>query len=141
MNLPSHLEITDASYALDGGTTTLFATDEVGAAHRIMLVQHVFTEQTSNAKRLPGRLYFDGDPVLVRSEYESDLIRLLRAAQLAPSSIVCPGSKQLTEPFGVAGHDLKRLLTSTPEENLSRLVSDLISFVESEVYVSVAGVL
>ena len=130
MNLPSRLTVHDASYALDGGTTTLFATDEQGAEHRIRLPRNI----ESNLCQTTGQLYFDGELVPVRSLLESNVLRLLKDAVLAPRSTLRPGSLKLEPPFGVAGDDLKRLVAGSADENLRWLVDSVITYVEADAY-------
>ncbi len=113
MAVPSRLTLYNVRFVFDGGTRHLYATDERGAEHRITLVQRM--QQISDPRELPGRLYFDDDLVAVRSDLESDLLRLLKTAELSPCANAPPDS-----------------------EILRGAVNALISFVESDAYVSLA---
>ena len=134
MTLPSRLTFYDASYRLDGGTTTLYATDEHGAEHRVYLPRELLSASSSTHYQTTGVLYFDSELIPVRSALESNLLRLFRQALLAPRSVPRPGSMQLTPPFAVVGDDLERLVRGTAEDNLRFLVDSVISYVESDAY-------
>jgi hypothetical protein len=137
MDLPSRLTFHNSAYALDGGTTDLYATDERGAEHYVTLGQHAYVEPVSD----PGRLHFDGEAIAVRSAVESDLLALLKAAEVRvvpdPSGSHRP-SADGPKRFAVIVADIKRVLSRTPEENVRGLLSDVIAFVESPRYVTFA---
>ena len=134
MTLPSRLTFYDASYRLDGGTTTLYATDEHGAEHSVCLPRGITSDSSSTHHQTTGLLYFDSELVPVRSALELNLLRLLRQAQLAPRSVPRPGEMKLTPPFAVVGDDLERLVRGTADDNLRFLVDSVISYVESDTY-------
>lgn len=81
MPLPSQLVIHESVLTMDGGTVTLLAKDEKGRDHTVRLVQHGFPGRSSGGE-VPGRLYFDGELVPIRSEFESRVLSLLRAADV-----------------------------------------------------------
>jgi len=130
MILPSRLIFYDASYRLDGGTTTLYARDEQGVEHRILLPRNMDSQRCPTT----DQFYFDGELVPACSPLESNLLRLLKEAELTSRSAPQPGSLRLKPSYGVAGDDLKRLLSSTPEANLRRLVNNVITYLESDSY-------
>ncbi len=82
MTLPFHLVIHESVFTMDGGTTTLLAKDATGREHTVRLVQHAFPNPRGSTDEVPGRLYFDGELVPVRSEFEEHLLRLLRSADV-----------------------------------------------------------
>jgi hypothetical protein len=141
MDLPSRLTFHNCAYALDGGTTVLYAADERGAEHYVTLGQHAYVEPVSDCGRIPGRLHFDGQAIAVRSPVESDLLARLKAAEVwvvpDPSESHRPSADE-SKRFAVIGADIKRVLSRTPEENVRGLLSDVIAFVESPRYVTFA---
>src|SRR5205809_408595 len=82
MVLPAKLTVHRFAYALDGGTTVLQATDEAGRDRTVMVVQHAFPQPSPSLEAMPGRLYFDGELVPMRSDLETGLVSLLRAAEV-----------------------------------------------------------
>lgn len=142
MNLPARLTFHNYAYALDGGTTILYATDERGGEHYVTLGQHAYVAPVSKGGRIPGRLHFDGEAIAVRSAGESELLALLRAAEVR----VVPDSSGPDRPpadgprrFAVIGDDIKRVLSRSPEDNVRELLMDVIAFVESPRYVTFAA--
>jgi len=134
MNVPSRLTFYSAEYALDGGSTRLYAWDENGAERRVYLPRNFYSDGSSVPCQRAGLLYFDDERIPVRSALESDLLRLLREAMLAPCSVPRPGEMKLTPPFTVVGKDLEKLVRGTEEENLRLLVQSVITYVESDAY-------
>jgi hypothetical protein len=134
MNVPSRLTFYSAEYALDGGSTRLYAWDEHGAEHRVYLPRDFYSDGSSVPRQRTGLLYFDDERIPVRSALESDLLRLFREAMLAPRSVLRPGEMKLTPPFTVVGKDLEQLVRGTEEENLRFLVDSVITYVESDAY-------
>jgi ribosomal protein L7/L12 len=74
--------VTGYALTLDGGTVHLMATDAAGQEHAVMLVQRARPYPFSDGWR-PGRLYFDGEIVPIRSEMEAALLSLLESADVA----------------------------------------------------------
>jgi len=134
MDMPLRLTFYSAAYTLDGGSTTLYATDEHGKEHRVYLPRGFDSDGSSTPRQTTGLLYFNGELIPVRSALESNLLRLLREALLAPRSVPRPGAMKLTPPFAVVGDDLDRLVRGTAEDNLRFLVDTVISYVESDAY-------
>jgi hypothetical protein len=139
MNVPLRLTFYSADYALDGGSTTLYATDEHGAEHHVFLPRNFYSDGSSRPRQTTGLLYFDDELIPVRSAAESNLLRLFREAPLAPRSVPRPDSMNLTSPFAVVGDDLERLVRGTEEDNLRFLVDSVIAYIESDAYGS-AGI-
>ena len=134
MNIPLRLTFYSAAYALDGGSTTLYATDEQGKEHRVYLPRGFDSDDPSAPRQTTGLLYFDNELIPVRSPLEANLLRLFREALLAPRSVPRPGAMKLTPPFAVVGDDLERLARGTADDNLRFLVDSVITYVESDAY-------
>ena len=134
MNLPWRLTFYEATYALDGGSTELYATDEHGAEHHVHLPRNIYSDDSSTPRQTIGLLYFDGELIPARSALESNLLRLFREASLAPRDVPRPDSMKLTAPFTVVGDDLKWLVRGTAEDNLRFLVDSVITYIESDRY-------
>jgi hypothetical protein len=116
MVLPESLTVHSFWYSPDGGTTVLEASDEAGCEHVVMLVQHVSPEVTPHRDELPGRLYFDGELVPMRSDVETRVLALLRAA----------------------GTQSAGLLPDQDASDTRALLVSVIEFVESEEYLRFA---
>lgn len=140
MGLPKKLVIHSSSYCLDGGTACLEATDEVGQPHVVMLVQSVFPG--GNTYGIPGRFYLDGELVPLRTDQESQVLALLRAAEIRSTP---PPAEQVGERITLSpnalilGDNIKQHLTSGPEENIGSLRDRILEFVESPRYESFAA--
>jgi ribosomal protein L7/L12 len=139
--LPARLKLHDCAYRLDGGTISLAAIDEAGEGHSIVLVQHRSPGPSASGDAIPGRLYFDRALVPMRSELESQLLRLLRAAEClsSPGEEERGGRAELSPNAVVLGEDIRQMLTRSPEDNLRALRAEVVSFVESEAYLFFAG--
>ncbi len=133
MNLPLSLTFYTADYALDGGSTTLYGTDEHGSEHLVYLPRRF---SSATGRRTIGLLHFDAEQIPVRSDMEQNVLRLLRQALISPCEVPRPGEMKLTAPFAVAGEDLEQLVRGTPEANLRHLVDSVIAYVESDPYAS-----
>jgi hypothetical protein len=133
------LTIHDCAYRLDGGTISLAASDEAGDEHHIVLVQHRSTVPSED--EIPGRLYFDHVLVPMRSDLESYLLCLLRAAQCqtSPGEVERGERIALSPNVAILGEDVRQMLTRSPEDNLRALRAEVVSFVESEAYLAFAG--
>jgi hypothetical protein len=136
MTLPSRLTLHDSLFALDGGTTYLKATDEPGQERTVMLVQHSRPEASPRFDAVSGRLYFDGQPVPVRSELEAGVLSLLKSAKV---QYIEPPARQgvtiqLSPNVLIIGDDIREVLTRGPEENIRALTARVIGFVESDEY-------
>jgi hypothetical protein len=138
--LPETLTVHNCAYALDGGTTVLQATDEAGCERFVMLVQHSFPQPSPSLGALPGRLYFDGELVPMRSHLEARLLELLQAAEVRYSGP--PGhqgeSIQLSPNALILSEDIRQVLSRGPVENIRALLAAVVEFVESEAYLRFA---
>ena len=134
MNLPSRLTFYSAAYRLDGGSTTLYATDEHGREHRVFLPREFHSDGDGGLRQTTGRCYFDDEQVPVRSLLESNLLRLFRDAQCEHRWVPRPGLEKIEGPVAALGDDLERLVRGTPDDNLRWLVDSVISSIESDAY-------
>jgi len=140
MVLPASLTVHNCAYALDGGTTVLQATDEAGRERGVMLVQHAFPQPSPSLGALPGRLYFDGELVPMRSDLETRVLALLRAAEVrysGPLPDQCE-SLQLSPNALILGEDIRQVLSRGPEDNIRALLAAVVKYVESEAYLRFA---
>jgi hypothetical protein len=140
MVLPAKLTVHNSAHALDGGTTVLLATDEAGRHRAVMLVQHACPQPNPSLEALPGRLYFDGELVPMRSDLEAGLLALLRSAEVQyfepPNE---QGERiQLSPNALIVGEDIRQVLTRGPEDNIRALLAAVVEFVESEAYLRFA---
>ena len=78
MALPRRFSLLDLAIATDGGTVFVHGEDESGRKRTISLVQRVNPHRNGPSDRIPGRLYFDGELVPLRSEIEAGVLTLLR---------------------------------------------------------------
>lgn len=141
--MPERLTVRNSTYLLDGGTTILRATDEAGRDHAVVLVQHAFPGASPSRDAIPGRLYFDGELVSIRSDLEMQVVRLLRTAAVRYMPAVDPESAygeriQLSPMTLVLGDDIRRALSRGPEENLRAHLATIVRFVESDEYLRFA---
>jgi hypothetical protein len=140
MELPKHLVLRGTKFYLDGGTTRVVCTDEADQPHTVMLVQHAFAR--GNTFGVPGRLYFDGELVPVRSEAEAGLLDLLRTAEVryTPPAGETAGERITLSPNAlILGDDIKQVLTRGPEDNIRGLRDTIVAFVASPQYESFAA--
>jgi hypothetical protein len=140
MTLPKRLTIYNCALTLDGGTISLQATDEAGLGHEVVLVQHAFPRASRSPDAIPGRLYFDGDLIPMRSAAEAEVLNLLRAADIRYQSALPESGErtQLSPNALILGDDIREVLTRGPEENIRALTARVIQFVESEQYLRFA---
>jgi hypothetical protein len=104
-----------------------------------MLVQRVFPD--GNTFGIPGRLYFDEQLVPLRSEVESQLLSVLRAAEVQYTPPVGePAGERITpSPKAlVLGEDIKHVLSREPEDNIRGLRDTIVEFVASPRFESFA---
>ena len=137
---PRRLTFHNSMYLFDGGTTSLRATDEFDREHGVTLVQHAFARISPSLDLIPGRLYFDGSLVPMRSESEFEVLRLLGAAEIR--YIEPPPYEgeqiQLSPNALMLSDEIRQTLARTPEENMRAQLASIISFVESDDYVRFA---
>lgn len=137
--IPDNLVVEEGAYASDGGSTYLRVRDGEGTQHHIVLWQHLFTDNP-DPNKLPGRLYFDGSPLAVRSDEERRLVRALRAARQETPRTAAPSKKE-PGPGMVVGKDLQDYhakIAEGPAAALAHLVDGVLDWVESEEYVELA---
>ncbi len=134
LKIPSSITLTESEYWLDGGTMVLCAITETGDECHIQLNQREFDTYID-----PGRLYFNGRPVAVRSDDELQIVNLLKNAMVAPE-INQPASPddRVSDKAVTLGDDIKELMSLSPEENLRKIRDDMIAFVESDEYIHIA---
>lgn len=139
MAFPHRLTIYNSAYALDGGTMVLQATDEAGRERVVMLVQHA-SLQPMTLDALPGRLYFDGELVPMRSDLENRVLALLCAAEVRYSGPFPDQDEsiQLSPNALILDEDIRQVLSRSPEDNIRALLAALVEFVESEAYLRFA---
>lgn len=133
-----HITFHNYFYALDGGTTWVIGQDETGSNHTVVLVQHTHPQPSDSLEGLPGRVYWNGELVPIRSRREAELLRLLRNAEVAYSPTPDEQSEdriELSPNALILGNDIRQLLHGRPEENLKALLAQVVEFVESEQYV------
>jgi hypothetical protein len=132
--------IDDGAYALDGGSIYLSLRDADGVQHALVLAQHRIPKNETDP-RIPGRLYFDGQMIGVRSHEEARLISAIKKAPISLTNVDRPAPKEETGPSVVVGDDIADYLSATkasPEAAIRYLVDSLLEFVESEEYVRLA---
>jgi hypothetical protein len=124
VTLPAAITIRNSAAAGDGGSLALVATDEHGKEHSVVLVQHAFAKFDTPSQAIPGRLYFDGEIVEVRSRTEGALLELLRNADL-----------RLNE------EELRRGLAGGAEERRRATVQAIVDYVASVHSVAFAAIM
>jgi hypothetical protein len=138
--LPTILTIYNGAFALDGGTTYLSATDEAGKDHRVLLIQHAFARPDAPPQALPGRLYFDGELISVRSALEGALLKLLRSATVrVKDEPQAEHQDRISQKALILGDDIKRVVQGSPEQNLRAMLQGIIDYLASDGYVSFAA--
>lgn len=134
MQIPQSITLSASAYRLDGGTMTLHAVTEAGTKCTIQLNQRVFDSYAD-----PGRLYFNEEPVEVRSDTETQIINLLRTASIAAIKRQAgPPENRISKNALILGDDIKEVMGNSPENNLRKFRDDIIAFVESDEYVQIA---
>ena len=140
MNIPSTITILNGAFATDGGSISLRLSDPHGSKHNVLLSQHLLPYSGFPGERIPGRLFFNGSLVEIRSKDELAIISALKKA-----TIETPTPKKsrfnpldTEQPGMIVGDDIKNYyskIAEGPEAALRHLVCSLISYVESEEYV------
>ncbi len=134
MKLPQSITITNSSYLLDGGTTTLCAVCDLGNEVHIQLAQHVFPSPVA------GRLFFGEELIAVRSPVEDAIVKLLDEAEILPSALRLPDGEpiQLSEDRISFVEEIDELAANIPADNLRRQLNAIVAYVQSDEYVTVA---
>ena len=128
--LPNQIRLTGGGARLDGGTLTFHATTESGEHVKIRLNQHML-RGTEN----PGRLFYDGNIVDVRSDYENILLTLLETAEIQ----IDEGPRPDTTPNYI-GPPIEAIESWNEEKTrwIDEFRTELIDFVRSERYIEVS---
>lgn len=146
MEIPEKLAIIEGFYFTDGGSIVLIAEEPDSTRHQITLVQHLFLESV-DPNMTPGRLYFNHLMIPVRSEMEANLISLLEASEIVPGEPHELGKSEANAgdgPVVVVGDDLKEYYARVAEgrhEAIQHLITELVNFVQSRKYVSIARII
>ena len=133
MSMPARLILQDCFYLLDGGTIILNMVDESGQCRQAILTQHAFPE-TSSMNNIPGRLYFDCQLVPIRSRLESELLELLRNADIQMAPVQEQEGSFRSQGRTIIGEDIRHYMTRGPEDNIHWARTELIGFVASDQY-------
>lgn len=136
MRWPWTLTIHLFARARDGGSKTLYCSDEQGTRRRVELHQSMFHNHVRDGQQIPGRLHLDGHPLGLRSNEEKQLIELLRSAAY-DFDIQAIFSHSTGRQTGSSGERTAEGRQKA-EEGLRESVAELIAFVESDVYLSVS---
>jgi hypothetical protein len=135
LSLPTSITISGAGFYLDGGSTTLFGSDEKGNDFEIYLDWSI--ESHSNAK---CQLYFNKIPINKRSKAENEIIELIKNAEFKSKSIL-PEKKdkiKVSSKRLIIGDDFNRIIegmSKSPEEGFKSMARELINNVISDTYV------
>lgn len=142
--IPDSISVLEGAFATDGGSITLLLSDPAGNRHSLLLSQHLLPFGGYPGERWPGRLFFDGKIIGVRSEEEASIVSALKQADIKPPSstprgVDLPGEEG---PSMIVGDDIMSYFTKVaegPEAALRHLVTEVIEYVRSEDYVTLAG--
>jgi hypothetical protein len=129
--------ITNAAYAMDGGSITLWLRDEHEGEHELLLVQHRMPARRPD--RRPGRLYLDGRLIDVRSPEEATILGFL---EVAPTSVAELSGRKPTERIAFAGADLEAFFAAVekgPAATVRHLAKEVVAFVRSDEYLGLAA--
>ena len=133
MDMPTRLILQGCFYLSDGGTIIFQMIDESDQLRQVVLSQHAFPE-SSSIDEIPGRLYFDGQLIPMRSPLESELLERLRTAAIQMGPIDVEERTFRSESRTIIGEDIRKYLTQGPEDNIGWARTELIRFVESDQY-------
>ena len=137
------IKILNGAFATDGGSISILILDYKGHKHSVLLSQHLLPPSGHTNERKPGRLYFDGTIVDIRSEEESAIVSALKQAEFESSASTDKNkTKDDDQPGMIVGDDIKAYYSKIdegPKAALQHLVSELIEYVESEDYVTYAN--
>jgi hypothetical protein len=124
--------------AMDGGSIMLHVLDTTGANHRLLLVQRAFLSGPHRLG-LPGRIYLDDVLIPVRSPDEAALLGFLQNPLITASTEPPPPH---TGGRIIIGDHLKAYFAAvdrSPADAIRHLVNEMLTFVESDEYVHLAG--
>ena len=136
-------KILDGAFATDGGSISILTQDDEGHKHSVLLSQHLLPPSGFANEHKPGRLYFDGTIVVIRSEEESAIVSALKQAEFESSTSTDKSKTKEDNQLGmIVGDDINAYYSKIeegPNAALQHLVSELITYVESEDYVTHAN--
>lgn len=143
MDIPLIVTILDGAFATDGGSIFLSVSDPDGNRHSVLLAQHLLPPWGDSNQRKPGRLYFDGVMLEVRSEDEKQIMSALKQAKirLPLGRKSGAGAVSARQPGMIVGEDIRNYYSKIeegPESALIHLVNELIEYVDSDEYVAFA---
>ena len=142
LNVPLEVSVLNGAFATDGGSISLLLSDRNGREHNVLLTQHLLPSYGTPGEREPGRLYFNGTLVGIRSEDELAILSALKNAHIeAPASRKSHADPLDRQPGMMVGDDIQAYysrIAEGPEAALKHLVSELAGYVESEEYVTFA---
>jgi hypothetical protein len=130
MKLPTSIRLTDGGAFLDGGTLTFDAVNNFGESVKIRLNQHKLGGTDD-----PGRLFYNGNMVDVRSKLEEALLSLLQAAEIQVDAV--QWSDTDLNYIGLPTEKHKALI-ELKTECIDEFRHLLIDFVRSERYIEVS---
>src|SRR4051794_463604 len=100
-----------SAHALDGGAARPTAPHEARPERHVLLARHAFP-QSAPGEWVPGRLYFDHQPLPLRSESEAGILSLLGSAEVRYGEPI-----QLSPNALILGDAIRQVLARGPEEN------------------------
>jgi hypothetical protein len=126
--------VVSSSYALDGGTTTLFLVTDTRQKCIVRLNQHQM-----DPFKDPGRLFFNDQMIDVRSPEEAKIIALLQAAEF--DSVV---SASVTHGKDISGRDGAvvseiEVADGDVNDDFRKLRDSIVRFLQSDKYVAMAN--
>jgi hypothetical protein len=125
------LTIHNCAFCTDGGSEVFLATDQAGIDHSVLFVQHSRPRADASVNWIPGRVYFDGECIEIRSEHEAELMRLLRDAEV----VHMPGDFGAEEGLPA---NMPDPLASTYNVDIRSFLDSAIAWVESPEYIAFA---
>ena len=142
MKIPAQLTFIESFYLTDGGTIVLIGEESNNSRHEVTLFQSLFLEEFE-PKKIPGRLYFDQQLIAVRSEQETQVLRLLQAGVTIEDTPAPPNPAAFPNerPGMIVGDDLKDYFSKLAEGKnavIRHLLDQMVARVESEDYLELA---
>ena len=130
MKLPPNIRLIDGGAYLDGGTIHLHAIDDNGAPCEIRLNQHLLSGSTD-----PGRLFYNGTLVGVRSDCENALLRILDTAEIQIEEGATPvnDSNYIGPPIETIQAEIESKI-----DCINELRTSIIDFVRSDRYIKIS---
>ena len=130
MKLPPNIRLIYGYRYFDGGTIRLHATDDNGAPFEIQLNQHLLSGSTA-----PGRLFYNGTLVGVRSDCENALLRILETAKIQIEEGATPvnDSNYIGPPVETIQAAIESHIHS-----INHLRTSIIDFVRSDRYIEIS---